>query len=108
MGWSAASELATPRSPSWCVRYDATGRSARPSCATTAPERRPARHVTVRVAPLGGRLVLVLLEDRTREHRVDEIRRDFVANVSHELKTPVGAMTLLAEAVDEAAGDPRR
>jgi len=62
-------------------------------------------HVTVRVAPL-GRLVLVLAEDRTRERRVESIRRDFVANVSHELKTPVGALTLLAEAVGEAADDP--
>ena len=62
-------------------------------------------HVTARVAPL-GRLVLVLAEDRTRERRVDSIRRDFVANVSHELKTPVGALTLLAEAAAEAADDP--
>ena len=59
-----------------------------------------------RVAPLSSRLVLVLAEDRTRERRVEAIRRDFVANVSHELKTPVGALTLLAEAVQEAADDP--
>jgi len=61
--------------------------------------------VTARVAPLGG-LVLVLAEDRTHERRVEVIRRDFVANVSHELKTPVGALTLLSEAVAEAADDP--
>ena len=59
----------------------------------------PARHVTARVAPLGSRLVLALVEDRTRERRVEAVRRDFVANVSHELKTPVGAIKLLAEAV---------
>lgn len=63
-------------------------------------------HVHARVAALSSRLVLVLTEDRTRERRVDAIRRDFVANVSHELKTPVGALTLLAEAVREAADDP--
>jgi two-component system, OmpR family, sensor histidine kinase SenX3 len=66
----------------------------------------PDRHVTARVAPLGSRLVLALVEDRTRERRVEAVRRDFVANVSHELKTPVGAIRLLAEAVSDAADDP--
>ncbi len=60
----------------------------------------------MRVTPLGARLVLVLLEDRTRERQVEAIRRDFVANVSHELKTPVGAIRLLSEAVTDAADDP--
>jgi two-component system sensor histidine kinase SenX3 len=64
------------------------------------------RHVLARVAPLSSHLVLVLAEDRTRERRVEHIRRDFVANVSHELKTPVGALNLLAEAVGQAADDP--
>lgn len=64
------------------------------------------RHVFARVAPLGVRLVLVLVEDRTRERRVEAVRRDFVANVSHELKTPVGAIKLLAEAVQDASDDP--
>ena len=66
----------------------------------------PPRHVTARVAPLGSRLVLALVEDRTRERRVEAVRRDFVANVSHELKTPVGAIRVLADAVSEAADDP--
>ncbi|MBA3233247.1 MAG: two-component sensor histidine kinase [Propionibacteriales bacterium] len=65
-----------------------------------------ALQVAARVAPLGSRLILVLVEDRTKERRVEAIRRDFVANVSHELKTPVGALNLLAEAVGEAADDP--
>ena len=64
------------------------------------------RTVSARVAPLGARLVLALVEDRTREKRVEAVRRDFVANVSHELKTPVGAIRLLAEAVNDAADDP--
>ncbi|MBR7825898.1 two-component sensor histidine kinase [Actinospica sp. MGRD01-02] len=62
--------------------------------------------VSVRVAPLGSQLVLVLVEDRTEARRVDAVRRDFVANVSHELKTPVGALALLAEAVLSASDDP--
>jgi two-component system, OmpR family, sensor histidine kinase SenX3 len=65
----------------------------------------------VRVAPLGprvgdGGLVLLLAEDRTESRRVEEVRRDFVANTSHELKTPVGALALLAETVEDAADDP--
>jgi two-component system sensor histidine kinase SenX3 len=66
----------------------------------------PPRSVTARVAPLSSRFVLALVEDRTRERRVEAVRRDFVANVSHELKTPVGAIKLLAEAVADASGDP--
>jgi two-component system sensor histidine kinase SenX3 len=60
----------------------------------------------VRVAPLGIDRVLVLAEDRTEARRVEAIRRDFVINVSHELKTPVGAIALLAETVADAADDP--
>ncbi|MER7849550.1 ATP-binding protein [Kitasatospora sp. NPDC096077] len=62
--------------------------------------------VSVRVAPLGSRLVLVLVEDQTERRRVEAVRRDFVANVSHELKTPVGALSLLSEAVVDASDDP--
>jgi two-component system sensor histidine kinase SenX3 len=60
----------------------------------------------VRVAPLGTGALLVLIDDLAEERRVDVVRRDFVANVSHELKTPVGALSLLAEAVLASADDP--
>ncbi|MEV7398599.1 ATP-binding protein [Aeromicrobium sp. NPDC092404] len=70
------------------------------------PRRGTTSYVHARVAPLTSRLILVLADDRTREQRVESIRRDFVANVSHELKTPVGALNLLAEAVGEAKDDP--
>nr|WP_231703866.1 ATP-binding protein [Arthrobacter sp. zg-Y179] len=59
----------------------------------------------VRVATVGEEYVLILADDRTEITRTEEVRHDFVANVSHELKTPVGAISLLSEALDDAAGD---
>ena len=62
--------------------------------------------LSIRVARLGSRFVLLLAEDRTESHRLDAVRRDFVANISHELKTPIGAIGLLSEALGHAADDP--
>jgi two-component system sensor histidine kinase SenX3 len=56
--------------------------------------------------PLGDGLVLVTATDETTARRAELVRRDFVANVSHELKSPVTAIGLLAEAVAEAADSP--
>jgi len=64
------------------------------------------RTVVASVVPLAHQLVLVTGEDVSEARRLDAVRRDFVANVSHELKTPVGALSLLAEAVDDAHDDP--
>ena len=70
--------------------------------------------VHVRAVALDGGRVAIEATDVTEAHRVARVRRDFVANVSHELKTPVGALQLLAEALldatdkDPAAGHPLR
>lgn len=62
--------------------------------------------VHVRAAPLGEEYILLLVDDRTEITRTEAMRNDFVANVSHELKTPVGAISLLSEAIEDAADDP--
>lgn len=64
--------------------------------------------VRVRVARLGTRFVLLVAEDRTEAQRLDEVRRDFIANISHELKTPIASVGLLSEALVEAAAEPEQ
>ncbi|MEX3611090.1 ATP-binding protein [Rothia sp. LK2588] len=62
--------------------------------------------IDLRVAPVGDEYILVLADDRTEIARVQAVRTDFVANISHELKTPVGAVGLMAEAIESSADDP--
>ena len=61
----------------------------------------PRRNLRVTAAPLndGSRTIgaVAIIEDVSEGRRLEAVRRDFVANVSHELKTPVGALALLAE-----------
>ena len=52
------------------------------------------------------RFAVVYVDDQSEHARMEATRRDFVANVSHELKTPVGAMGVLAEALLDSADDP--
>jgi two-component system sensor histidine kinase SenX3 len=64
-------------------------------------------NLLVRVAPVGNQgLIAVLIFDDSEFRRLDAVRRDFVANISHELKTPIGALSILSEAVLEASDDP--
>jgi len=63
--------------------------------------------VRAELVSLGGDEVGIIIEDQTEAARVEAVRRDFVANVSHEVKTPVGAISLLLEAVKQAQNDPQ-
>ena len=65
------------------------------------------RELTVRAIYLADiDNIVVLLSDESEAERVHEVRRDFVANISHELKTPIGALSLLSEAVLSASDEP--
>lgn len=63
----------------------------------------PRRILVITAMPLGdaGEGVVAVIDDVTERRRLEAVRRDFVANISHELKTPVGAIALLAETLVE-------
>lgn len=65
------------------------------------------RILKVAATPLNDEgVVLVMLSDESEARRIEAVRRDFVANVSHELKTPIGALGLLSEAILGAKDQP--
>ena len=66
----------------------------------------PTDTVRIHIVRLQRRFVVVLAEDLGEEQRLTAMRRDFIANVSHELKTPIAAIGLLSEAVQQAADEP--
>ena len=65
----------------------------------------PNWEASVQISPIDHEYSLVIVRDLSEERRLNAVRRDFVANVSHELKTPVGALSLLAEAISAAGND---
>jgi two-component system, OmpR family, sensor histidine kinase SenX3 len=86
------------------VRRDGVRREAR----IIAKEHQLGRRelpLQITVVSLGGGDVAVIALDITEHERVETVRRDFVANVGHEIKTPVGAISLLAEAALDARED---
>jgi two-component system sensor histidine kinase SenX3 len=62
--------------------------------------------IRLQIVRLQRRFLVVFADDLGEEQRVNAMRRDFIANVSHELKTPIAAISLLSEAVLEAADEP--
>jgi two-component system sensor histidine kinase SenX3 len=64
------------------------------------------RKINIAVTALDHDFILILINDEGEKVRVDAIRRDFIANISHELKTPIGALSLLSEAISQAKDDP--
>ena len=70
--------------------------------------RSPKLYIWARATLLSEELVILLIEDRTETKRLDETRRDFVENISHELKTPISAISLLSEALQVAIDDPEQ
>ncbi|MCH4159779.1 MAG: ATP-binding protein [Bifidobacterium sp.] len=60
----------------------------------------------IRAGKIAEGLYAVLIRDVSEQRSFEQMRRDFVTNVSHELKTPAGAISLLAETVNDAADDP--
>lgn len=104
----AAARLLSPR-PSDALITQAVTEIIRKALSGARPERRldlisPVRRsLSIRGFPTGSSRpdgAVVVVEDISERLRLEAVRRDFVANVSHELKTPTGALTLLAETID--------
>jgi len=61
----------------------------------------PPKTLIIDVRPLDDNRSLTVIEDISERSRIDAVRTDFVANISHELKTPVGALSILAETIQD-------
>ena len=98
--WEAAQKVLADGQP---VEVDISSRDIRSS---VSRDRMAVRCVARLLSKEDQRFVVLFADDDSEQVRMEATRRDFVANVSHELKTPVGAMSLLAEALLESADDP--
>lgn len=90
--------------PRFLARAAKTLQNGKPS--THLPSSQDDPPLRMHLIPIEGDHLVVLVDDLGEEQRVNAMRRDFIANVSHELKTPISAIGLLAEAVLEGADDP--
>ena len=98
LGGSTAGDVLVLEAVDRHAHHALLGRSTESDVELFGPPRRVI-HVRAVPTPDGG--ALVVLEDVSERARLDAVRTDFVANISHELKTPVGAMAVLAEAMTE-------
>jgi len=101
--------VADPRARTACRQVVSRPPGGSPVEVDLSPLERRGREpsaVLGQVRGLGDGFAVVEATDSSDAVRLEATRRDFVANVSHELKTPVGAVGLLAEAVLDAAADP--
>src|SRR5919107_2355582 len=98
--------LPDPRARTACRQAEAGSAGVEVDLSPLERRRREPAAVLANVRPLGDGFTVVEATDTSDAVRLEATRRDFVANVSHELKTPVGAVGLLAEAVLDAADDP--
>lgn len=64
------------------------------------------KNLHIRVIPVDETNIAILIKDITLSTKLDNLRRDFVSNASHELKTPVAGIKLIAETIENAADDP--
>jgi len=107
-GWRSVGigSAGLPESVSAAIASDLD--ASKPHAAELEPDPR-GRTLRLLVVPLGGeaghRRTIAVVADVTERARLDEMRRDFVANASHELKTPVAGIQLLAETTESAAVD---
>ncbi|OZC90816.1 two-component sensor histidine kinase [Rhodococcus sp. 06-412-2C] len=96
--WAAATKVLSDGHP---VEVDLSSKAPR-----SGRDKIAVRCVARLLSKEDKRFVVLFADDDSEQVRMEATRRDFVANVSHELKTPVGAMSLLAEALLESADDP--